>query len=75
MTASHLDQLTYKFLCSGPQCGNAFEQTLRSLIQAKEVVCPACGATKDIRESRSTGEIGQWIDTAMQLDQHTNQKK
>jgi rubredoxin len=65
---SHFDKLSHHFTCPNPQCGKVFEKTYRSLLYPNEVACPTCGATIDIRESKSAGEIGRMFDTCQQLD-------
>jgi hypothetical protein len=65
---SHFDKLSHSFTCPQAQCGQVFQKTYRSLLYPNEVACPACGATIDIRESKSTGEIGKMFDRCNQLD-------
>jgi len=68
MPTSHLDYPPHIFQCENPQCGNAFEKSLGSLVYANEVVCPKCGTSIDIRESKRTGDLGLWFSTAGELD-------
>jgi hypothetical protein len=75
MSISHLDQLTHPFQCENAECGKPFEKVLRSLLNAKEVTCPHCGAPEDIRTRKSTGDIGRAFDLANQLDIQADQKK
>ncbi len=75
MPTSHFDLLFYEFQCPSPECGERFKQILRGLVQDEKVPCPKCGAAIDIRETKTTGELGKWFDTAAQLDIQANQKK
>jgi transcription elongation factor Elf1 len=75
MPTSHFDQLSHSFTCPNWQCGQVFQETYRRLIHLDEVVCPACGATIDIRESKRTGEVGSWFNTVAELDKKANEKK
>jgi hydrogenase maturation factor HypF (carbamoyltransferase family) len=54
---SYFDVTLHPFKCESPQCGETFEESLRSLFHASEVVCPKCGMSIDIRESKRTGKI------------------
>jgi hypothetical protein len=65
---SYFDKLPYSFVCPSPNCGRQFEQILRSLVQADEVTCPGCGAVIDLRESKSTGDLGLTFNHASELD-------
>ena len=71
---SYFDQLFYAFRCENPQCGKEFEQILRGLLKTNEVTCPECGAAIDIREAKSTGDLGKKFDTASQLDKQAMKK-
>jgi transcription initiation factor IIE alpha subunit len=71
---SYFDQLSHPFQCKNPQCRENFEKPLRSLVIVDEVVCPKCGSTQDIRESKRTGEIGKDFDTATELDKKNNKQ-
>lgn len=72
---SYFDKLLHTFHCENPKCGHVFQEVLRRLLKAKEVVCPKCGTAIDISESKRTGEIGKDFDTADQLDKQAAQKK
>lgn len=65
---SHHDLISHSFTCLNAKCGNQFEETLSRLTYKKVVFCPKCGQAQDIRESKSTGEIGLDFDMANQLD-------
>ena len=72
---SYFDQMTHPFKCSNPKCGEPFKKPLRSLFHADEVVCPKCGATEDIRESKRAGSIGLDFHTASELDKQVSKEK
>jgi len=72
---SFFDQHSYTFKCERPECGKVFKQILRSLVYAKEVVCPKCGAVMDIREAKRHGDVGKALDTASELDKQARQKQ
>jgi hypothetical protein len=69
MPMSYFDTMSHSFNCPNAQCGKVFRQTYRSLLQADTVVCPSCGTSIDIRESKLTGDIGSWFITITWLDQ------
>jgi hypothetical protein len=75
MTLSHFDQDLYPFTCHDPKCGKTFQKVLRSLLYAKMVVCPHCGDSEDITESKRTGAIGKALDTASALDKREAEEK
>jgi hypothetical protein len=52
-------QLNYSFVCMEAECGRQFEVPLHALTRIDSVVCPTCGASQDIRESKATGDIAQ----------------
>ncbi len=72
---SYFDQMSHTIKCPAPECGKTFEQTYRSLVETDKVVCPACGTTIDIRESKRTGEIGLWFNTLAELGKKVDHKK
>jgi len=72
---SFFDEYSYMFQCANPDCGETFNQRLGSLLYADKVVCPKCGAAIDITESKRTGDIGKWFDTATELDKKVRKKK
>jgi len=72
---SYFDQHTYSFTCENPQCGKPFNEVLGRLLKAKEVSCPNCGTTINIRESKTSGPIGKAFDTASELDKQAMKKK
>lgn len=65
---SYFDQIPYTFKCESPECGKQFQKILWSFLQADKVVCPECGMSIGIRESKRHGDIAKRIDTAQQLD-------
>ena len=68
MPTSRLDEYLHQFRCEAPECRKTFKKVLRSLLHADEVVCPHCGTTIDIRESKSSGDIGRDFDMANDFD-------
>lgn len=72
---SFFDEYSYTFQCANPECGEMFNQRLRSLLHADKVFCPKCRTPMDITESKRTGDIGKWFDTASELDKKIRKKK
>ena len=72
---SHFDLMSHPIKCTNPQCGQVFEETYRRLLDLNVIVCPTCSAAIDIRKSKSTGEIGSWINTVAELDKKIDKKK
>jgi hypothetical protein len=65
-----LNEMSHAFYCPNAQCNEFFEKTYQSLLVVDEVVCPACGTTIDIRESKRSTEpasIGSWFATIGRL--------
>jgi len=75
MGTSHFDTMSHEFECPKPECRHVFPETYRRLLKLDEVVCPKCGATIDIRESKRTGEVGSWINTVSELDKKACKKQ
>jgi hypothetical protein len=71
---SRFDLMFHSFKCPNPQCGEVFDESYRRLLELDEVVCPKCGVSKDIRESKRTGEVGSWINTVAELDKKPDEK-
>jgi hypothetical protein len=55
--ATRIVQLNYSFVCPEAECGHQFEVPLHRIAQVDSVVCPICEASRDIRESKATGDI------------------
>ncbi len=72
---SAFDDTTHTFTCENAQCGHRFNEFLRSLLHMEKVVCPECGTTKDIRESKRTGPVGLDFNTATEIDKQRSQKE
>ena len=69
---SVFDLWRHEFHCS--RCLRSFQIVLRMLLQVSEVTCPRCGAEKDIRESKSTGEVGKDFRMAKRFDLRAQQE-
>jgi hypothetical protein len=52
-------QLNYSFVCSHGECLHQFEVPLYALAKLNLVTCPKCGSSRDITESKATGDISQ----------------
>ena len=52
-------QLNYSFVCSEAECGHQFEVPLHRLAHINSVTCPKCEASRDIAESKASGDIAQ----------------
>jgi hypothetical protein len=52
-------QLNYSFVCSEAECHHQFEVPLNRLAQIDSVVCPKCEGSRDIAESKASGDIAQ----------------
>ena len=74
MTTDFFDQRLHKFVCENPKCGKVFEEVIRRLLKANEVVCPHCGVSIDIRESKGSGAVGKAIDTADQMNKRRQEQ-
>jgi hypothetical protein len=78
LAATLLDGMSHAFHCPNAQCSEFFEKTYRNLLKADNVVCPACGTTIDIRESKRSAEpasIGSWFVTIGRLAKKRGQEK
>ena len=73
--ASAFDEMQHTFTCSNAQCGERFQETIGRLVQLNEVVCPKCGTTEDIRESKRHGPIGLEINTTSNIEKERRKKK
>ena len=73
-----LNEMSHAFHCPNAQCNDFFEKTYQSLLMVDAVVCPACGTTIDIRESKRSTEpasIGSWFVTIGRLAKKRGQAK
>jgi hypothetical protein len=73
-----LNEMSHAFHCPNAQCNDFFEQTYQSLLMVDAVVCPACGTTIDIRESKRSIEpasIGSWFVTIGRLAKKRGEAK
>jgi acetyl-CoA carboxylase beta subunit len=68
MPESRFDQMSHTFHCQNVKCAKAFQVVLRKLLKANKVVCPECGHSISIRESKKMGAIRKDFDTAEKLD-------
>ena len=68
MAASHFDEMSHRFRCQNVKCRNLFSVVLRRLLEVDKIVCPECGQTMDIRDSKKRGAIRKDFDTAERLD-------
>ena len=65
-------QLDYSFVCPEAECRHQFEIPLLQLAKINQVACPSCGATRDIAESKGSGDIAQIMSdlTAIEMSRH-----
>ena len=75
MSISRFDEMKHEFVCENAECRETFKQILRSLLNTNEVICPKCGAAKDIRESKRHGPLGKDFDAASELDKQASKEK
>jgi hypothetical protein len=61
-------QLNYSFVCTEIVCGHQFEVPLHRLAQIDSVVCPKCDRSRDIGESKVSGDIAQIMSDLTTID-------
>jgi rRNA maturation endonuclease Nob1 len=75
MFVSHFDQMSHTFHCQNVKCRKVFPIVLRELLKADHVVCPECGHSISIVDSKKKGALLKDFDTAQNLDIVERRKK
>ena len=67
ITESYFDRILHTLHCK--HCGRRFEKSLRTLLELDHVPCPVCANKIDVRQSKQLGELADWFEAALRLDE------